>query len=61
MDTATTVVEPSLVKEIGKTFALSTATTAGVWGGIVLIGLTLTAAQKRKERKAQKNATNETD
>lgn len=53
MDTLNELSESgSFGKDLAKTFALSTASTAGMIGGLFIVGLVLEANKKRKAKKA---------
>lgn len=53
MDTLNDLSESgSFVMDLTKTFALSAASTAGLFGGLMIVGLVLEARQKRNKKKA---------
>jgi len=52
MDLENSVSEP-FVKTLAKTFVLSTASSAGVFGGMIVAGLVASAAQSRKNKKTK--------
>lgn len=54
-------VETSFGKEIAKTLALSTATSAGVVAGFVVVGLAITKFEELKKKRAAKKAAAEQD
>jgi len=53
--------ETSFGKEIAKTLALSTATSAGVFAGFVVISLAVTKFDELKKKRAAKKAAAEQD
>ncbi len=58
MDTLNEISESgSFGKDLAKTFALSTASTAGMIGGLFLVGLVLDANKRRKSKKDAKLVT----
>lgn len=58
MDNDTTCDKPEKFGTlVAKSFVLSTASSAGVFGGMFLVGLALTAADKRKNRRETKDTT----
>lgn len=52
--------ERSLKAEVGRTFLLSTASSAGIWGGLIVAGTVFSALKDRKEKKNNASDTPET-
>jgi len=51
--------EISFGKEIAKSFAISTAVTAGSWAGMIAVGLAVSKIQDLKKKRAAKKAADE--
>lgn len=45
------VKEDSFRKSLAKTFVTSLASSAGVWGGLVVVGLAASAVNRRRDKK----------
>lgn len=54
-DTTPETENDSLGKAIAKDFASSAASTAGIWTGMILVGIALKTVQDFKARRAAKN------